>query len=102
MKPSYIFALLLPVATQLATAGPTAGGGHDHDGDHDSNRKDTHDTHDTHNPCEVKVSYPYYKYPCHSAPSNGTSQLGATFTSYCKYQYVPPVSATPLANTRLT
>ncbi|KAL4860521.1 hypothetical protein BDV12DRAFT_181447 [Aspergillus spectabilis] len=78
MKSSYIIAVLLPLATQLATATPTAGRDHD---DHDY-----YEEVDNSNPCEVKVTYPYYKYPCSSSPENGTSLLGATFTSFCKYQ----------------
>jgi hypothetical protein len=74
MKPSYILTMLLPLATQLAMANPTAEGDHHYDNDSKGN------------PCEVKYPYPYYKYPCNSAPENGTSLLGATFTSYCKYQ----------------
>lgn len=82
---SYILVALLPLATQLAVATPVADphpdtfeerGGGKH-GDHGYDDK---------NACEVKQTYPYYKYPCDSSPSNGTSLLGATFTSFCRYQ----------------
>ncbi|KAJ5475944.1 hypothetical protein N7475_001673 [Penicillium sp. IBT 31633x] len=86
---SYILITLLSIATRLAIANPVAdshpdtfeergeGNHKGHDNDHGYNNK---------NVCEVKQTYPYYKYPCNSSPSNGTSLLGATFTSYCKYQ----------------
>ncbi|KAJ6018908.1 hypothetical protein N7499_009915 [Penicillium canescens] len=88
-SPSYILVALLPLASQLTAATPVAephfdsleerGGGNDKGyGDH----RGYGDT----NVCEVKRTYPYYKYPCDSSPSNGTSLLGATFTSFCKYQ----------------
>lgn len=91
-SPLYILAVLLPLATELALGSPTAEaefeeleergrGGQknwdDHNGwDHDRN------------PCEVKRSYPYYKYPCDSSVTTGMSQVGAIFTPSCKYQSV--------------
>ena len=93
---SYILFLLVPFATELVIGSPIADsvpdaleerGGWDHGGyenDHEWD-KDNHGWHDK-NPCEVKKSYPYYKYPCESSPSNGTSNVGATFKSFCKYQ----------------
>jgi hypothetical protein len=91
-SPVYILAVLLPLATELALATPVA------EPDFDAleergrgNEKDWQDWGDHHgwddkNPCEVKRTYPYYKYPCASSPSNGTSLLGATFKSFCMYQ----------------
>ncbi|KAJ5933080.1 hypothetical protein N7516_007569 [Penicillium verrucosum] len=86
---SYTLVALLPLATQLAIATPVAdpypdaieerGGGK-----HKGYEKDH--GYDNKNVCEVKQTYPYYKYPCDSSPSNGTSLLGATFTSFCRYQ----------------
>lgn len=93
----YIIVALLPLATQLAAATPVAEpqfdsleerGGDNHKGYdkyHGHDDKDYHG-HDDKNVCEVKRTYPYYKYPCDSSPSNGTSLMGATFTSFCKYQ----------------
>lgn len=90
-SPCYILSVLLPLATQLAIATPVADpdfdsleerGGNDKDyGDHGWGNK---------NVCEVKRTYPYYKYPCDSSPTNGTSLLGATFSPFCKYQSVSP------------
>ncbi|CAG7958741.1 unnamed protein product [Penicillium salamii] len=92
---SYTLAVLLPLASQLVVAMPGAEpdvgyleernkgsdwGYKNHHGD------DDHHEYDNQNVCEVKYPYPYYKYPCDSSPSNGTSILGATFTSFCKYQ----------------
>lgn len=87
---SYILVALLSLATQLAAATPVAeprfdsleerGGGDHHKG------YDNHHGYDDKNVCEVKRTYPYYKYPCDSSPSIGTSLMGATFTSSCKYQ----------------
>lgn len=93
---SYILFLLVPFATELVIGSPIADsvpdaleerGGWDHGGyenDHEWD-KDNHEWQNK-NPCEVKRSYPYYKYPCESSPSNGTSIVGATFKSFCKYQ----------------
>lgn len=92
-SPSYILAVLLPFASQLAAATPTVerdfdsleNRGNDKGyGDHHG--YDNHHGYGNQNVCEVKYPYPYYKYPCNSSPSNGTSTLGATFTSFCKYQ----------------
>lgn len=88
-SPIYILSALLPFAVQVAEASPVA------EPDFDSlqarNRDggkwdDKHHGRPHWNPCEVKVSYPYYKYPCPSSPENGTSIVGATFTSSCKYR----------------
>jgi hypothetical protein len=94
-SPFYILAVLLPLATDLALATPVADPNSDsleerHRGN-DKGYKDHHEYEDHHgngdeNVCEVKYPYPYYKYPCNSSPTNGTSTLGATFTSFCKYQ----------------
>jgi hypothetical protein len=86
-SPSYILAVLLPFASQLAAATPTV----ERDFDSLQNRGNDkgygdHHGYEDQNVCEVKYPYPYYKYPCSSSPSNGTSILGATFTSFCKYQ----------------
>ncbi|KAJ5656421.1 hypothetical protein N7507_008371 [Penicillium longicatenatum] len=98
-SPSYILAVLLPFASQLAVASPagerdfdsleTRGNAKGYKGDHGYDNHHGYDNdndYDNQNPCEVKYPYPYYKYPCNSSPSNGTSTLGATFTSFCKYQ----------------
>lgn len=102
---SYTLAVLLPLASQLVVAMPGAEpdvgyleernkgsdwGYKNHHGD------DDHHEYDNQNVCEVKYPYPYYKYPCDSSPSNGTSILGATFTSFCKYQWVLNHSQFPL------
>ena len=91
-----VFAIL-PFALHLAIATPVAepdfdtleerGRGNDKDWNKDWDN-DWWDGHHDKNVCEVKQTYPYYKYPCSSSPSNGTSLLGATFTSFCKYQCV--------------
>ncbi|CAG8018243.1 unnamed protein product [Penicillium olsonii] len=93
-SPMYLLAVLLPLVTELAVASPTAdpepdfealeerGRGNDHDHDWD----DRHGWHDR-NPCEVRRSYPYYKYPCGSSPTTGMSQVGATFTPSCRYEH---------------
>lgn len=92
-SPSYILAVFLPFAAQLGAATPTMerdldsleNRGNDKGyGDHHG--YDNHHGYENQNVCEVKYPYPYYKYPCNSSPSNGTSILGATFTSFCKYQ----------------
>jgi hypothetical protein len=93
-SPIYILAVLLPLATELATASPVAepdfdaleerGGKKEHDWD--KNWDDHHGWDHNKNPCEVKRSYPYYKYPCDSSPTTGMSQVGAIFTPSCKYQ----------------
>ncbi|KAJ5543742.1 hypothetical protein N7513_007250 [Penicillium frequentans] len=89
---SYILFALLPLAAQLAGATPVAEPYPDTleergRGNHKGYENDYgHDNYDDSNVCEVKRTYPYYKYPCDSSPSNGTSLLGATFTSFCKYQ----------------
>lgn len=95
MKSSSYILVLLPFVINLAIATPVAephddsleergGGNHDGYGYHDG--YENHHGYDDKNVCEVKRTYPYYKYPCDSSPSNGTSLLGATFTSFCKYQ----------------
>lgn len=88
-SPSYIFAMLFPLAMQLAAATPTAepdfNSLEERNKGNDRDYKNYHG-YDNQNVCEVKYPYPYYKYPCDSSPSNGTSLLGATFTSFCKYQ----------------
>ncbi|OQE14026.1 hypothetical protein PENFLA_c041G05709 [Penicillium flavigenum] len=96
MKPPfYILAALLPLATDLALATPVADPNSDsleerHRGNNkgykDHHEYDVHYGYGDENVCEVKYPYPYYKYPCNSSPTNGTSTLGATFTSFCKYQ----------------
>ncbi|RAK79985.1 uncharacterized protein BO72DRAFT_525664 [Aspergillus fijiensis CBS 313.89] len=78
MKSPLSAIVLLPLALNAATAAPAedsssltargSGGGKEA------------------NPCQVRVSYPYYKFPCASSPENGTSILGATFTSFCYYE----------------
>ncbi|KAJ6036465.1 hypothetical protein N7540_000744 [Penicillium herquei] len=91
MKLLYFLFALLSLATQLVVATPIAdpdpasdtieARGRDHNdnnNDHGWNNK---------NPCQVKQTYPYYKYPCKSSPSVGMSILGATFTSSCKYHW---------------
>ncbi|KAJ5322011.1 hypothetical protein MYU51_002725 [Penicillium brevicompactum] len=89
-SPLYILAVLLPLATELALGSPTAEaefeeleergrGGHKDWDDHNGWNHDR-------NPCEVKRSYPYYKYPCDSSVTTGMSQVGAIFTPSCKYQ----------------
>ena len=94
-SPFYILAVILPLATDLALATPAADPNSDslverHRGDDkgykNHNEYDDHHGYGEKNVCEVKYPYPYYKYPCNSSPTNGTSLLGATFTSYCKYQ----------------
>ncbi|KAJ6163863.1 hypothetical protein N7497_003842 [Penicillium chrysogenum] len=94
-SPFYILAVVLPLATDLALATPVADPNSDSLGErhrgNDKGYKDHHEYDDHHgygdeNVCEVKYPYPYYKYPCNSSPTNGTSTLGATFTSFCKYQ----------------
>ena len=87
----YILAVLLPLATELALATPVAEPGFDLEERGPGNDKDRHDwdNHhgwDKHNPCEVKRTYPYYKYPCSSSPTTGRSTQGSIFTSSCKYQ----------------
>lgn len=92
-SPLYILAVVLPLATELAMGSPVAetdfdvieerGGGSNKGWD-----KDHHGGGHTNNPCEVKRSYPYYKYPCDSSPKTGMSQVGATFTPSCRYQSV--------------
>ncbi|KAJ5676040.1 hypothetical protein N7462_008937 [Penicillium macrosclerotiorum] len=99
-SPAYLLVALLPLVTQLTVATPVAepdldaleergGGGYGgwdkNNGWKDDGWKD-HGGWKDKNVCEVKRTYPYYKYPCSSSPSNGTSLLGATFTSFCKYQ----------------
>jgi hypothetical protein len=86
--------VLLPFVTNLGIATPVAepfsdsleerNGGNYGYGNHQE--YDDHQWYDSKNVCEVKRTYPYYKYPCDSSPSNGTSLLGATFNSFCKYQ----------------
>lgn len=86
---SYILVALLSLATQLAAATPAAEPHFDSlEGRGGGNHKgyENHHGYDDKNVCEVEQTYPYYKYPCDSSPSNGTSLLGATFTSFCKYQ----------------
>ncbi|KAJ5547529.1 hypothetical protein N7513_003701 [Penicillium frequentans] len=87
---SYFIAVLLPFATQRATATPVAEPHSDSLEERGGGNHQGYDNHywndDDKNVCEVKRTYPYYKYPCNSSPSNGTSLLGATFTSFCKYQ----------------
>lgn len=90
-SPLYVLAVLLPLATELALGSPTPetefesleergrGGDKDWDG-----HPGWHDN----NPCEVKRSYPYYKYPCDSSVTTGMSQVGATFMPSCRYQLV--------------
>lgn len=84
-SPIYILSILLPFAAQVAEASPVA------ESDIDSlearnKDKDHHGGRPPWNPCEVKDSYPYYKYPCHDSPETGNSIVGATFTSSCKYR----------------
>ncbi|CAI7667288.1 unnamed protein product [Penicillium bialowiezense] len=86
-SPLYVLAVLLPLATELALGSPTPetefesleergrGGDKDWDG-----HPGWHDN----NPCEVKRSYPYYKYPCDSSVTTGMSQVGATFMPSCR------------------
>ena len=97
-SPLYFLAVILPLATELALGSPTAeaefgeleerGRGGDRGGDRDWD--DRHGWDHDRNPCEVKRSYPYYKYPCGSSPTTGMSQVGAIFTPSCKYQSVLP------------
>ncbi|KAJ5217726.1 uncharacterized protein N7469_011351 [Penicillium citrinum] len=92
---SYTLFAILPFTIQSVIATPVAepdfdtleerGGGNHKDWDKDWDNNWWNGHHDK-NVCEVKQTYPYYKYPCNSSPSNGTSLLGATFTSFCKYQ----------------
>lgn len=87
-SPFYILTALLPIA---AVAVPTAeaaddsleergngggGGGHrwGNDGDHDRD------------PCVVKKTYWYHKYPCVSSETVGESKVGDKFQPVCKYQ----------------
>ncbi|KAJ5518800.1 hypothetical protein LT330_005120 [Penicillium expansum] len=87
-SPVYVLAVLLPLLTQIATANPVAepefddleerGRGNDKDNNHHG--------WDDKNVCEVKRTYPYYKYPCSSSPKIGTSIQGAIFTPSCRYQ----------------
>lgn len=94
---SYTLFAILPFTIQSVIATPVAepdfdtleerGGGNHKDWDKDWDNNWWNGHHDK-NVCEVKQTYPYYKYPCSSSPSNGTSLLGATFTSFCKYQCV--------------
>ncbi|KAJ5938428.1 hypothetical protein N7466_001562 [Penicillium verhagenii] len=91
---SYFLFVLLPFVTHLGIATPAVeqysdsleerNGGNYEYGNHQG--YDDHQGYDNKNICEVKQTYPYYKYPCDSSLSNGTSLLGATFTSFCKYQ----------------
>ncbi|KGO64401.1 hypothetical protein PITC_022510 [Penicillium italicum] len=93
-SPIYILAVLLPLATEVAMGSPVAeedfhaieerGRGNNKGWDKDWD--DHHGWDHNKNPCEVKRSYPYYKYPCDSSPSTGMSQVGAIFTPSCKYQ----------------
>jgi hypothetical protein len=91
-SPVYILAVLLPLATELALATPVAESNFDALEERGKGKeKDWQDWGNHHgwdgkDPCEVKRTYPYYKYPCSSSPSNGTSLLGAIFKSYCKYE----------------
>ncbi|KAJ5575391.1 hypothetical protein N7450_009290 [Penicillium hetheringtonii] len=93
---SYTLFAILPFTIQSVIATPVAepdfdtleerGGGNHKDWDKDWDNNWWNGHHDK-NVCEVKQTYPYYKYPCSSSPSNGTSLLGATFTSFCKYHF---------------
>ncbi|PYH83748.1 hypothetical protein BO82DRAFT_410920 [Aspergillus uvarum CBS 121591] len=79
MKSPIYAVFLLPLALNAAvTANPVEARGND------GGRKDYQS--ENLNPCQVRVSYPYYKFPCASSPENGTSILGATFTSFCFYE----------------
>lgn len=88
-SPLYLLTILLPLATELAFASPTAdvedtdileerdrGGGHggDHGGFNGGN------------PCKVFKPYWYYKYPCESSGKLGQENQGGTFTATCKYR----------------
>lgn len=84
-SPLYILAVLLPLATELALASPTAepdefdsleeragGGG----GGHGSSQ----------NPCRVKHQYYYMKYPCDSSDRKGQEFPGGQFSASCRYK----------------
>ncbi|RAH43526.1 uncharacterized protein BO95DRAFT_445087 [Aspergillus brunneoviolaceus CBS 621.78] len=79
MKSPISAIVLLPLALNAATAAPAEDSSSSLTARGSGGGKDP-------NPCQVRVSYPYYKFPCASSPENGTSILGATFTSFCYYE----------------
>ncbi|PYI31209.1 hypothetical protein BP00DRAFT_457221 [Aspergillus indologenus CBS 114.80] len=82
MKSPIHAVFLLPLAFSIATAAPVEDSSLEARG----NDGDGKNYQTSQNPCQVRVSYPYYKFPCASSPQNGTSILGATFTSFCFYE----------------
>lgn len=87
-SPLYMLAILLPlIAAATPIADPEADfeeleerdRGDGRDGGRNGGGRDRDE-------CKVKRSYPYYKYPCNSSPRIAFSQVGATFTSSCRYQ----------------
>lgn len=83
-SPLYMLAVLLPLvaaATPIADPEADIEDLEERDGGRNGGGRDRDE-------CKVRRSYPYYKYPCNSSPKIAFSQVGATFTSSCRYQWV--------------
>ncbi|KAJ5747898.1 uncharacterized protein N7511_009594 [Penicillium nucicola] len=94
-SPMFILTALLPIAVQVAVAAPTAEAfdgsleerGNGNFGGHDGHRGDRdHDRDHDRDPCVVRRTYSYYKYPCVSSDKVGESKVGDKFQPVCKYQ----------------
>ncbi|KAJ5220594.1 uncharacterized protein N7469_009481 [Penicillium citrinum] len=83
-SPLYLLTILLPLATELAFASPTADV-EDTDILEERDRGGDRGGFNGGNPCKVFKPYWYYKYPCESSGKLGQENQGGTFTATCKY-----------------
>jgi hypothetical protein len=86
-SPLYLLTILLPLATELAAASPSANP--DVDSFDEIEERDLEDRQGGgRNRCRIERPYSYWKYPCDSSDRTGRANRGDQFSATCKYRQV--------------